>query len=557
MQVLAKPTWATQAERHPQRIKHDERGFVWAATRHNHALCGSSCGRCGGMSFLRSGRTSPPKQQKSIWSDETHDGYRASSPVVPACKAAAAAEASSSVAMEGSTIGPETSVARSEASQFRLRTAVGRALLYARVNSMPDLKLDGSGRIQNYKVVGKPWSENLDLFHYMMHRSMPFLLLGMLVLYALLATLFALAYMIEPHCIRNLVSDASVGSFDDVFYFSVQTLSTIGYGSLIPQTHFANMLSLIESFMGLAFAALFAGVFFAKLSAPVARIAFTKYAVTLPHDGRNTMQFRVCNQRDTQIVKASAQACVLIKEVSLEGQTSYVYKELKLEQQSIPVFTAGWRLRHVIDESSPLHGINATNAKELGIAAIHAVVSGVEEVYGQHVFERHTFLPDYIKFNHNFVRMFEEVSTHHHGPTHHHAPKTQLRFHLNRIHMVEKFQVVSAMHIITKMAKQEAKQKRKSEDEATKKSDEIMSRISQNAVQHNHMRRESTSTRCSQGDAAQHTALKLEPPNGSSAGAGAPTPAYTRSGGKAPIGTSGGGEQRQTHFMDTVDKLDV
>jgi len=356
---------------------------------------------------------------------------------------------------------------------------------------MPELKLDKRGRLANYKIVGAPWSENLDFFHWLMHQSVASLLVFMFGLYSLFIIIFALCYYAEPLSVRNLVSSSDVESFYDAFFFSVHTFSTIGYGSLVPQTHLANVLTLVESFAGLAFAALFAGVFFAKLSAPKARVAFSKYAVTQPHDGKSVLLINVCNQRYSQIVKAQAQASVMLKETTLEGQTSYTYKQLKLEQPTIPVFIASWQITHVIDESSPLHGLNATNSKELGIAAIHAVVDGVEEVYGQPIFERQTFLPDNIKFNHNFVRMFEEVHQHRLTP-HGIVPgggDTQLRFHLDKIHEVERFNIGSmgsAAHMLTRKAKEDAKAKRRTDAELEKSASEIMSRICEHSVEHKH-----------------------------------------------------------------------
>ena len=440
------------------------------ALRRSHTISLNPCGQ-------------PLRQDiKRIWSDETANpsGYNATGDA-PAPGAL-----------------PETG------TKGRLRNAVGRALLFARVSSMPDIKLDHRGRVSNYRVIGQPWSEYLDFFHALMHRSIASLLLFMLCLYTLLAVIFACLYWIEPGSIRNMVSSSAVDSFDDAMYFSVQTLSTIGYGSLIPSSHFAHALALVESFAGLAFAALFAGVFFAKLSAPKARVAFTKFAVTQTVDGKQVLMLRVCNQRDTQIVKAQAQACVLMKETTAEGQTAYAYKEMTLNQPSIPVFTAGWRLIHIIDEASPLQGLTAVNARELGIVAIHAVVSGVEEVYGQHIFERHTFLAEHIKFNHTFVRMFEEVTMSRHASSDRQSGKeTQLRFHLDRIHQIEKFEPHSGLHELTKQAKAAAQQQREAEASLQHKADELIGRM---------YRRKSTQDRKSQATAPSlHEVNALRP----------------------------------------------
>lgn len=167
----------------------------------------------------------------------------------------------------------------------------------------------------NYQVVGVDWRSNIDWFHALMNLSWAALLAVLFFVYTLVALLFGALYALQPDSIRG-----SDNSFADAFYFSVQTLSTAGYGYLSPKTTYSNLLALIESFCGLAFVATFTGLLYSRVSKPKARVAFTKFVVVHDIDGIPTLMIRVANQRSSQILDARAQVSVLMKHPTLEGE---------------------------------------------------------------------------------------------------------------------------------------------------------------------------------------------------------------------------------------------
>lgn len=250
------------------------------------------------------------------------------------------------------------------ALQKKLWAAASRAVLITRLAAMPQLELDKSGRIANYHVVGGHWRDNVDWFHALLNMSWFSLLILLFLVYTTIAILFALLYQLQPGCIRS-----AEDGYADAFYFSLQTLSTAGYGYLSPQTTYANLLTLLESFCGLGFVATFTGLLYSRVSRPNARVAFTKFLVVHDIDGVPTLMLRVCNQRATQILESKAQVSVLMKHSTVEGEVNYQYKSLKLDEVSIPIFSGGWRLKHALTRDSPLFGISEVRAPPESAAA--------------------------------------------------------------------------------------------------------------------------------------------------------------------------------------------
>jgi inward rectifier potassium channel len=163
-------------------------------------------------------------------------------------------------------------------------------------------------------------------------------------------TLFAGIYMIEPGCVTN------AHTFEDSFFFSVQTLATIGYGTMAPLTRFAHVVVTVESILGVIAVGSMAGVAFSRLSRPRSRVLFSEKMVVRPHNGVPHLQFRIANWRTNFVVDACVRVFVLTSERTLEGEITRTPVELKLVRGHNPVFFLSWMVMHPIDEKSPFFG---------------------------------------------------------------------------------------------------------------------------------------------------------------------------------------------------------
>lgn len=162
---------------------------------------------------------------------------------------------------------------------------------------------------------------------------------------------FGFLYLISPGCIANV----RPGSFSDAFFFSIETLATVGYGAMSPATFYGHVISAIEIVTGMAFTAIMTGLLFVRFSKPRAKILFAEHAVIATHNGVPTLMLRIANGRLTLLTGATAQLGVLLHETSTEGQGFRHVHYLALSSPAIPLFPLTWTLMHVIDANSPLN----------------------------------------------------------------------------------------------------------------------------------------------------------------------------------------------------------
>ncbi len=194
-------------------------------------------------------------------------------------------------------------------------------------------------------------------------------------------TLFAVAYLFDPGGISN----ARPGSFEDAFFFSVQTLATIGYGTMAPQTRFAHVVVTIESILGVIAVGSLAGIAFARLSRPRARVLFSNKLVVRPRDGVPHLQLRVANWRTNIVVEASLRVFLLTPHRTAEGEVTRTPIEIPLLRSSTPFFFLSWTPMHKIDEQSPFHDRAALGRLRADGAQLFVMLTGYDLALGQNV----------------------------------------------------------------------------------------------------------------------------------------------------------------------------
>lgn len=224
------------------------------------------------------------------------------------------------------------------------------------------------------------------------------------IFYVTINAIFALAYWVGGDCIAN----ARPGSFSDTFFFSVQTLASIGYGAMYPKTTYANIIVTIEAMIGVMGIAMLTGLAFARFSRPTARVIFSRVALITVYEGLPTLTFRTANQRRNMILEAQMRVYLMRDEVTAEGQFMRRIYDLKLLRNQTPSFTLSWSVMHVIDESSPLYGMTPESLIQTNTMLI-ASVSGVDETVSQVVHARHNYGADDILWNHRFVDIMHQT----------------------------------------------------------------------------------------------------------------------------------------------------
>ena len=236
-----------------------------------------------------------------------------------------------------------------------------------------------------------------DLYHYLMTVTWPRLFAAIATFFLVFDFLFGCLYYLQPGSVANL----SPPGFAGAFFFSVETLATVGYGEMHPDSLYGHIVSMVEVFVGLMMLALVTGLMFARFSRPRARFLFARYAVVRPVDGRRTLMFRAANARQNVVQEASARLRMIRDEVTQEGLELRRITDLKLVRDQHPAFFIGWTIMHVIDGSSPLAAETDESLRRSGASFVLSL-SGTDETTGHTLMARENYDAPAILWNKAF-----------------------------------------------------------------------------------------------------------------------------------------------------------
>src|ERR1700738_5539913 len=196
-----------------------------------------------------------------------------------------------------------------------------------------------------------------DIRHRCMTASWPAFIAGAALVFVTFNAVFAFFYWIGNQPISNVPAS----SYIDYLYFSIETLSTAGYGDMHPQTHYGHFIATAELFTGIFSMSLMTGLIFARFSRPNPRLLFADHPVISSHEGKPTLMVRFANERHNIIGNAAARLWLLRNEVSLEGRPYRRFYELPLVRNEHPALALSWTLYHVLNKESPLYGLDAND----------------------------------------------------------------------------------------------------------------------------------------------------------------------------------------------------
>lgn len=235
------------------------------------------------------------------------------------------------------------------------------------------------------RIVGDRRRPLRDLYHGLLRLSWPSTIATIAAWF-----LFANAAFAAGFEAIGGVANLPRGSFADAFFFSVQTMGTVGYGAMYPLSFGANVLVVAECIVGLTLTALSTGLVFAKFSRPSARVVFTREAVISPMNGVPALMFRIGNQRGNRIVDTQIRAVLGRTERTAEGVTFYRVLDLKLARDRALSLSRSMSIIHVIDERSPLYGLTPEKLVEQEVE-IEIMAVGIDDTSMQMVHASHRY----------------------------------------------------------------------------------------------------------------------------------------------------------------------
>ena len=276
---------------------------------------------------------------------------------------------------------------------------------------------DNSGRfytksgIPNVHKTGLAWLENISWYHKLLRMSTGKFLLLIFTVYIILNLAFTILYaIIGIDRLMGVQGGTVIDDFLEIFFFSTQTFTTVGYGRVSPVGHLTSFVATFEAFIGLLSFAIATGLFFARFSKPESHIRFSRNALISPFKGGKALMFRMASFKDNTLSDVEVRILLAVKE---EENDEIVNKFYALEApiNRINVLTLSWTIVHPISESSPLFGFDENTILTTPME-IMVFVKGFDEIYSNNVITRTSYLNTEIVWGAKFKIMYRPDETH-------------------------------------------------------------------------------------------------------------------------------------------------
>ena len=242
-----------------------------------------------------------------------------------------------------------------------------------------------------------------DPYYLVLAMSWRAFMASVLGLYLGVNLIFATLYWMAPGSVAN----ARPGGFGDAFFFSVETLATVGYGEMSPANAYGHTVAAVEIFIALFLTALVTGAFFARFARPKPRLIFSRSAVIAPYEGGTALMVRVASRRVHAISEVRGRISYLRTYHLADGGTFRRFFDLKLVRSENPVLSLSWTLIHPIDGESPLFTMDEESLLAEAPSLLVSI-TGFDEAISSTINDRHNYVPEDIRVGHVFVHILED-----------------------------------------------------------------------------------------------------------------------------------------------------
>ncbi|MCX2575001.1 ion channel [Pedobacter sandarakinus] len=263
------------------------------------------------------------------------------------------------------------------------------------------LNIDGTPNIER---TGLPWFKLDDTYTRLVTMSWSRFFIVILVAYLIVNTAFAITYnLIGIENLNGANGTTARDHFFDAFFFSAQTISTVGYGHIAPQGFLTSIVAAFESMLGLLAFALATGLLYGRFSRPTSKISFSRKMVVSPFHDHTGLMCRLVNLRRNALIDVEAQMFISFNE-TVDGKLKRSFYPLQLERKSISILPLNWTLVHPITEDSPIYD---KTQLELSAAEVEIfiIIKAFDETFSQTVHSRTSYQDEDIEWNAKFKVM--------------------------------------------------------------------------------------------------------------------------------------------------------
>lgn len=259
----------------------------------------------------------------------------------------------------------------------------------------------------NVKRVGDSFLNSVNWYHHLITMSWWAFLATVFLFYSVLNLVFACIYMLIG---VNYLDGTNIGEslhpFWEAFFFSAQTLTTVGYGRVSPTGFLTNGLAAFEALIGLLLIALATGMLYGRFSRSLPRIRFSKNLLISPYMDINGAMFRIIHERDNELIDLDVEISLSCLETLPNGRKVRKYYPLELERNHVNFFPLNWTIVHPITEDSPLYGMSESEMKERDSEFL-IMIKAIDDTFMQQVHVRYSYHHEEVVYGAKFTPLFD------------------------------------------------------------------------------------------------------------------------------------------------------
>ncbi len=260
----------------------------------------------------------------------------------------------------------------------------------------------------NLRREGSSYFNRFSVYQRMLNLPRWKFIVVILIFYFVINLLFSVSYLlIGPDQLQGMVAATPWGRFKEVFYFSTQTFTTVGYGRINPMGDGANLLSSLEALTGFLSFAIATGLIYGRFAKPRSYLAFSEKALISPYQDKTALMFRFVTYKDNHTLTNVEIKVNIALRVEENGKATYNFYDLALERYKVDNLPMNWTVVHAIDENSPIYGFSPDDIAASD-AELYVLITAFDEVYSSVVLQRTSYTYQEMKFNAKFVPMYRE-----------------------------------------------------------------------------------------------------------------------------------------------------